>query len=97
MPASGGDAREIWSYTRQLEVESQGFVSLLPVSFRLFALAGQIDEAIRIRRDLSGELGHAAILHYNRRNYGLAAQYIDLVLQQDPRDWRMRLGSLRIR
>ncbi|MFA4846312.1 MAG: TIR domain-containing protein, partial [Patescibacteria group bacterium] len=88
--------RETWDHTRKLDVQSADFVALLPIAFRLFALAGRIEEATRIRRDLSGELAQAAILHYNRRNYEVASQYMDLVLEQDPSNWQMRVYKIRV-
>jgi tetratricopeptide (TPR) repeat protein len=76
---------------------SQEFATLLPVTFRLFALAGNLTAATELRRDLSGELAATAILLYNRRDYLLADQYIQYVLEGDPTNWRMRLYRARIR
>jgi tetratricopeptide (TPR) repeat protein len=75
------------------------FASLLPVAFRSYALAGELEKATALRRDLSGELEATAITLYNRRNYELADQYISFVLEADPGNWRMRLyrGRIRIR
>jgi len=75
------------------------FASLLPVIFRSYALAGELNKAIALRRDLSGELEATAITLYNRRDYQLADQYISHVLDGDRSNWRMRLyrGRIRVR
>jgi tetratricopeptide (TPR) repeat protein len=73
------------------------YASLLQVAFRSYALAGEIEKATALRRDLSGELEATAITLYNRRDYPLADQYISLVLDADPKSWRMRLYRARIR
>ncbi len=82
-----------------MDKASPEFVSLLPVVFRSYALAGELHKATAMRRDLSGELEATAITLYNRRNYQLADQYISFVLDADPGNWRMRLyrGRIRIR
>ena len=76
---------------------SAEYASLLQVAFRSYALAGEIEKATDLRRDLSGELEATAITLYNRRDYPLADQYISLVLDADPKSWRMRLYRARIR
>jgi tetratricopeptide (TPR) repeat protein len=82
-----------------MDKTSAEFASLLPVTFRSYALAGELGKATALRRDLSGELAATAITLYNRRDYDLADQYISYVLDADPRDWRMRLyrGRIRVR
>ena len=80
-----------------MDKASPEFVSLLPVIFRSYALAGELKKATEMRRDLSGELEATAITLYNRRNYGLADEYISFVLDEDPSNWRMRLYRARIR
>jgi tetratricopeptide (TPR) repeat protein len=76
---------------------SPEYVSLLQVAFRSYAIAGEIEKATALRRDLSGELEATAITLYNRRDYPLADQYISLILNADPKSWRMRLYRARIR
>ena len=71
-------------YLDGMDKASSEFVSLLPVIFRSYALAGELDKATAMRRDLSGELEATAITLYNRRNYLLADQYITFVLDADP-------------
>ena len=78
-------AETVWEYTRQLDIHSADYCELLTVCVRLFALAGKVDDALKIRRDLMGEIGQAAVDHYNRRNYELSEQMIDLVLVDDPK------------
>lgn len=80
-----------------MEKDSPEYAELLPVTFRLFALAGDFAGATALRRDLSGELEATAITLYNRRNYSLADRYINHVLDGDPRNWRMRLYRARVR
>ena len=77
--------------------ESPEYASLLQVAFRSYALAGEIEKATALRRDLSGELEATAMTLYNRRDYPLADRYISLVLDADPKSWRMRLYRARIR
>lgn len=81
----------------RLAKSSAEYASLLQVAFRSYALAGEIDKATALRRDLSGELEATAITLYNRRDYPLADQYSSLVLDADPKSWRMRLYRARIR
>lgn len=90
-------AEAVWGYTKNLETASVEFSTLLPATFRLFALAGRLDLALRIREDLLGELREAAILHYDRRDYALADEYIQHVLNSDPSNWTMRMYRARIR
>jgi tetratricopeptide (TPR) repeat protein len=80
-----------------LDKTSIEFVSLLPVAFRCYAMSGEIGEANKLRRDLSGELEAAAITLYGRRNYELADKYVEHLLDENPRNWRMRLYRARIR
>ena len=89
-------AEAVWDYAQTLAVNSAQFCELLPVVVRLFALAGDQGKALEIRRDLLGELGEAAIDHYNRRNYELAEQFINTVLSEDKTKWRMRLYQARV-
>lgn len=79
------------------EKASPEYASLLQVAFRSYALAGEIEKATALRRDLSGELEATAITLYNRRDYPLADQYVSLVLDANPGSWRMRLYRARIR
>ena len=90
-------AETVWQYTEKLDTSSVEFSRLLPTAFRLFTLAGRIERALQIRVDLMGELTQAAILHYDRRDYTLADQYIQHVLEGEPQNWRMRLYRARIR
>ena len=83
-------------HLRSLSTESSEFVALLPAVFRLYALAGQLGKAQQVRRGLTGELSQAAITHYNRRRYDLAEEFINLVLQDEPNHWRMRMYLARI-
>jgi tetratricopeptide (TPR) repeat protein len=73
------------------------FASLLLVAFRSYGLAGDLAKARTLRRDLSGELEATAITLYNRRNYSLADEYIQHLLDETPENWRMRLYRARIR
>ncbi len=79
-----------------LDIGSIQFASLLPVTFRCYAMSGNLDQARALRRDLSGELEATAITLYNRRNYELANEYIQQLLDEDPENWRMRLYRARI-
>ncbi len=89
-------AEAVWDYAKTLARNSAQFCELLPVAVRLFALAGDQEKALEIRRDLLGELGEAAIDHYNRRNYELAEKFIEIVLSEDKTNWRMRLYKARV-
>lgn len=75
------------------------FASLLPVIYRSYALGGEIGKANALRHDLSGELEAAALTLYNRRDYRLSDQYISVVLESNPKNWKMRLyrGRIRVR
>lgn len=84
------------SHLRSLRTDSAAFVALLPAVCRLYALAGDFDKAQQIRRGLAGELSQAAITHYNRRRYSLAEEFITLVLDIDPGNWRVRTYLARI-
>jgi tetratricopeptide (TPR) repeat protein len=90
-------AEVLAAYLERTNKTSPEFVSLLPVAFRCYALAGELDKATRLRRDLSGELEATAVLLYNRRNYDLADQYISHLLDGDKNNWRMRFYRARIR
>lgn len=94
---SGALARALKSHLASTAMESPEYAELLPVTFRLFALAGDLATATALRRDLYGELEASAITLYNRRNYQLADRYIGLILDGDRRNWRMRLYKARIR
>ena len=89
-------AAKVYQYLQSLPTETAGFITLLPAVFRLFALSGDLVEAHKVRRDLSGELANAAIIHYNRRAYDLAESFIRVVLDEDPYNWRMRQYLARI-
>jgi len=82
-----------------LSMDNPEYAELLPVIFRLYAMGDKLNEAMRLRSDLMGELQAAAINLYNRRNYELADSYISLVLESDSKNWIMRLyqGRIRIR
>ena len=73
------------------------FAGLLLVAFRAYGLAGDLPKARAMRSDLSGELEATAVTLYNRRNYSLADEYIQHLLDADPGNWRMRLYRARIR
>lgn len=77
-------------------IKDREYIRLLPVCFRAFALANRLPEAMGLRSDLTGELSEAAIFHYYRRDYALAAQYIETVLEHEPSNWQMRLFKARI-
>lgn len=95
-PVASAVAIAIWEYAQHHPVGSIEFAELLPVAVRAFALAGDYNQARAIRSDMRGELLHAAIAHYNRRDYDLAEAYIDHVLDDDRTDWRARLYKSRI-
>jgi len=80
-----------------MQKDSFEYVDLLPVTYRLFALAGDLGAATALRSDLLGELEATAIILYNRRDYVLADKYIEHVLESDPKNWRMRLYKARVR
>jgi len=86
----------VWEYTRGLALTSVEFSKLMPAAFRLFAIAGHLEEAKRLRRDLMGELEEAALVLYERQDYDLAAEYISQVLDEDPTNWRMRMYRTRV-
>ena len=90
-------AGAVKSHIDELDKASPEFASLLPVAFRSYALAGDLEQATALRRDLSGELEATAITLYNRRNYSLADEYIQHLLDENPKNWRMRLYRARIR
>lgn len=93
-------AVEFSAYLDTLDAQGKDaleFVKMLPVVLRLYALAGELELARAIRRDLNGELAQAAITHYDRRQYDLADRLIQYVLDDYPSDWRMRLYRARIR
>lgn len=89
-------AGAVHGYLSSLSMESETFVVLLTAVYRLYVLAGMLEEAHSIRRDLKGELASAAITHYNRRNYNLAETFIEHVLDEDPSNWKMRQYLARI-
>jgi tetratricopeptide (TPR) repeat protein len=82
-----------------MEKTSPELAALIPVTFRSYALAGELEKATAVRRDLSGELEATAITLYNRRDYQLADKYISYILDANPGNWRMRFyrGRIRIR
>lgn len=80
-----------------LEKDSSEYVDILPVTYRMFAMAGDLESATTLRSDLLGELEATAITLYNRRNYDLADKYIGHVLDANPKNWRMRLYRARVR
>jgi len=80
-----------------MEKDSSEYVDILPVAYRMFAMAGDLESATTLRSDLLGELEATAITLYNRRNYALADKYIGHVLDANPRNWRMRLYRARVR
>ena len=86
----------VHDHLRSLPTDSGAFVALLPAVCRLYALGGEFAEAQRVRRGLTGELTQAAITHYNRRRYELAERFIVLVLDLDPKNWRMRTYLARV-
>lgn len=90
-------AEAIWEYSKTFTPNSVEFSELLPIAIRLFALAGDVETARKIRYDLLGEITEAAIDHYNRRAYDIAEKFIDIVLEGDPKNWRMRLYKARIK
>ena len=90
-------ANVLESYLSTIPTDSRVFILLLQAVFRLHATAGDIERAHAIRGDMLGELSNAAIMHYNRRQFGLAESYIHEVLSADPRNWRMRQYLARIR
>jgi tetratricopeptide (TPR) repeat protein len=90
-------ANSLKAYLEGLDKASPEFASLLPVAFRSYAMAGDLDQANALRRDLSGELESTAITLYHRRNYELADTYIQHLLDENPANWRMRLYRARIR
>lgn len=84
-------------HLKKIEIDTPVFTSLLLTAFRSYAMGGQIGKARLIRSDLVGELESAAITLYNRRSYDLADEYVSIVLDSDPTNWRMRLYQARIR
>lgn len=94
---AGQLAGTLKKHLASIKMDSPEYAELLPVTFRLFALAGDLATANALRRDLSGELEATAITLYNRRNYSLADEYITQVLNADPKNWHMRLYRARVR
>ena len=94
---AGTAAIAIHEYFDHLPMESSDYISLIPTIFRLYALSDNMEQAHSIRRDLTGELSQVAITHYNRRQYPLAESCIQLVLEAEPQNWRMRQCLARIR
>lgn len=90
-------ADAVTAHLSTLDKESPEFARLLLVAFRSYALAGDLPRANALRRDLSGELESTAISLYNRRNYTLADEYVQHLLDENPANWRMRLYRARIR
>ena len=90
-------AEAVHRYFSSMSKDSGSYVPLLRAIFRLYALSNKLQEAFKIRRDLTGELAQAAITHYNRRQFALAESFISEVLEVDPQSWRMRLYLARIR
>ena len=86
----------VHDYMEQVSADSARLVTLLPAVCRLYALAGDFDNAQRVRRGLTGELSQAAITHYSRRKYELAEAIIRLVLEAESGHWRMRMYLARI-
>lgn len=82
--------------TRRADPGSTSFVNAVHAAFRLFAIAGRIEDAWQIRSDLHGQLLEAGITLYHRREYPLAKQYLEMVLESDPKHWRARLFLARI-
>ena len=89
-------ARAAHDYAMTLNIGSADFSLFVPVVFRLYASAGDLETARSLRRDLHGELEAAAVFHYNRRNYDLAWDYVQLALDAVPSSWRMMLYKARI-
>lgn len=89
-------ATALRAHLDRLEKTSVEFVSLLPVTFRCYAMCGELAVANALRRDLSGELESAAITLYGRRDYELADKYVQHLLDENPKNWRMRLYRARI-
>ena len=87
----------VHEYLNGLPTDYHEYVALLPTVFRLYALSDNLQEAQKVRRDLTGELAQAAITHYNRRQYQLAESFIQVVLEAEPQNWRMRQYLARIR
>ena len=90
-------AHVLRNHLGSLEKDSSEYVDILPVAYRLFAMAGDLESATALRSDLLGELEATAITLYNRRNYALADKYIGHVLDASPKNWRMRLYRARVR
>lgn len=94
---AGKLAHVLRDHLKSLEKDSTEYVDFLPVTYRLFAMSGDLASATALRSDLLGELEATAIVLYNRRNYILADKYIGHVLDADPKNWRMRLYRARVR
>lgn len=86
----------VHDYMEEVSADPSRLVMLLPAVCRLYALAGELDRAQKVRHGLTGELSQAAITHYNRRKYRLAEDIIGLVLEAEPGHWRMRMYLARI-
>jgi tetratricopeptide (TPR) repeat protein len=94
---AGKLAQVLRDHLKSLEKDSLEYVDFLPVAYRLFAMAGDLQSATALRSDLLGELEATALILYNRRNYALADKYIGHILDVDPKNWRMRLYRARVR
>ncbi len=89
-------ATALWGYVGTLDPVSVDFTKLLPSVVRLYALGGDLEAGVRVRGDMFGAVGHAAVTIYDRRQYSMSKRYINYVLSHDPGDWRMRVYRVRI-
>lgn len=67
-----------------LPVRSSAYVDGLTTTFRLLALASRLDEALTLRRDLTGVLFEAATQMYQNRKYDEALKYFRAVRENEP-------------
>lgn len=93
---SGVASAVLHEYLNQLPNEAVGKIDVLRSVVRLYALAGMQSEAISVRRDLLGEFASVALAHYHRRQYDLAQQFAEVVLESDSTHWGMRTCLARI-
>jgi tetratricopeptide (TPR) repeat protein len=82
-------------FLQSLVPGTERYAQWLPTVFRLMTLAGDLKGARQLRSDLFGTLLESAIQLYRRREYPLALEYVDLVLNDWPDHWGARLYRAR--
>ena len=89
-------AQILHQYLNQLSTGAPAAPDVLRAVVRLFGLGGMVEQSLSVRSDFTGEFSHIAITHYNRRRYDLAERYMQIVLDAEPKHWRIRNYLVRI-